>query len=181
MAMASVHMIPAFVVLTLVSCSTGVALAQVCQRMTDVTCGREVVASVFDNRGNVTEKCCGVLLQLGEECHNTLVERRIAAGGYEDKQVVDIIRRSFGVWSTCSSIDSCKRITDPTCGREIVQKVFHGQGDVSGSCCGVLLQKGKRCHTVLVGERILAGGYETNATQVIRASVALWNNCSTVI
>ncbi|KAI4376155.1 hypothetical protein MLD38_013945 [Melastoma candidum] len=175
--MASPRVVSLLFVVALVSYSATAAVAQICQQIPDAICGRQIVDNIFHNIGNLTETCCDALLRLGEECHNTLVERRIAAGGYE-KDVVNVIERSFGAWKGCSSLDSCRKLTDATCGSQIVQNVFHNKGNVTEDCCGVLLKKGKRCHTVLVGERIIAGGFEKNATKVIRASAALWDKCS---
>src|SRR5262249_27085473 len=136
-----------------------------------------------DNTGLVIEPCCEALVGRGRECHNALVNARIISGGHENN-ATQILKKSLQVWSACSSTVKrdfplkCQKMKNGACGKEIVMSVFHNIGKVTNTCCSALMDHGKGCHETLVNAHIISGGYEKNATDVIKRSMGTWDGCT---
>ncbi|KAI4381744.1 hypothetical protein MLD38_007790 [Melastoma candidum] len=158
-----------------------------CPKMADPACGRQIVARVFHGEGGeLSHACCARLIQFGKKCHDERVELRITSGGYEANATA-VLRNSAEVWNGCVSAvltpaaspsESCGRMRNVQCGKEIVRRVFHLEGRVTPGCCVELLKLGRECHDELVEARILRGGYEGNATAVLRESAKVWTQCA---
>lgn len=62
-------------------------------------CGEEMKASIYNNKRFVSEKCCGLLLDEGEACHNKFVE--VTARFYPQLNQTEARTKALRIWDFC--------------------------------------------------------------------------------
>ncbi|KAL3739100.1 hypothetical protein ACJRO7_020492 [Eucalyptus globulus] len=159
---------------------------ETCVRHLDERCGKEILLRVFFNDANPSVDCCMEITEMGKACHEKIVSLTLSSSPLYQKNSKAILGRSQSTWNHCLSTvrsssphnTSCPPVSNLTCAKQIVSRIFRSQGELSNDCCGVLVDIGKDCHDKLVGAHIASAKLRSNKTAILSGSTSVWNWCT---
>ncbi|XP_039169389.1 uncharacterized protein LOC120293730 [Eucalyptus grandis] len=128
---------------------------ETCARQLDEWCGKEILLRIFFNDANPSGDCCMELTAMGKACHDKIVRATLSSSPMYQKNSKAILGRSQSTWNHCVSTvrsssphnTSCPPVSNLTCAKQIVSRIFRSQGELRTDCCGVLVGIGKDCPT----------------------------------
>lgn len=175
------------------------------QRMTE-KCADEIVDDIFKNK-KITKRCCSKLVDMGPDCHRTMIQREkeLIKGEKEKKRVVS---RSEQLWNKCEKLTpppknrdypklppreyrpgyekflmGCAKKVTEKCGTQIVDAIFGGKKKkktVDKGCCLKLLKMGNECHVELLKgiQNLAKDNKEREAVKV--KGHHIWKHCEEI-
>lgn len=154
-----------------------------CPPTSDVDCGKEIFSRIFRSEGELSNGCCGVLVQIGKDCHDRLVKGQINSGKLGSNKTA-ILDASAAVWNWCSylgpslpSLKACEAKIDNKCGKEIGLGIFYGKGQVTKQCCAKLVKMGPECHDRWVKTNLAKPEFQKSSIAIIDRSTKIWKKC----
>lgn len=155
-----------------------------CPLILDHECGLRIRSSIFHGVGEVTsDKCCEAMIRRGKECHDSLVQGRIARGGFEHNKT-EVLQNSDEVWNKCASVaqnltavKTCKSNVSFECGRQIGLNVIFNEGSITNKCCTQLLKVGRPCHELLALATVAVPEHQAHGNDILKRSASAWIKC----
>ncbi|KAI3407836.1 Prolamin_like domain-containing protein [Psidium guajava] len=79
-----------------------VSLEACIKKMTQ-PCGLELFHNIFHDGPDVSDSCCGILVEMGDPCHSEFVDVVLSNDNFYAR-TADYLKRSLNAWKRCKSI-----------------------------------------------------------------------------
>lgn len=74
-----------------------------CHPVSDLNCGKQIFSRIFHSQGELSNDYCGVVVEIGKDCHDKLVSKHVASAKLGSNKTA-ILGGSTSVWNWCSYV-----------------------------------------------------------------------------
>ncbi|KAI6706323.1 hypothetical protein NL676_009285 [Syzygium grande] len=146
--------------------------------------GRRLHPSSYNSiQGELSNDYCGVVVEIGKDCHDKLVSKHVASSKLGSNKTA-ILGGSTSVWNWCSyvaqslpSMKACETKIDDECGKEIGLGIFYGKGQVTKGCCSKPVRMGAGCHDRWVKTILARPEFVKSSNAILDRSTKIWKKC----